>query len=175
MKLAYFDNFAFAIEGKNGAFAVNPAGKDDKLMFSIFTVKDRDIDLKGNFLSWAGEYEFGGAAVQLFALATQELAAKVVSEDVRILFLPTLPQDITEQQKEVIGTVDLLVIFVQDAAVWKKFIEEVDPKALIPVGPQAEKLLMEMGAANAQTTEEFSFTAESLPTEQTVFVKLATL
>ncbi len=173
MKLKYYGNFAFSGETKNGMFTINPSKKNETLLFSVFTGQDRDMNFDGNFLSWPGEYEFGGTAAQLFELHNKSLGVKLLTEDVRVVFLPALDKELTENDMEILGNVDVLVLEVNEVKpALKKMVEEIDPKAVIVVGTAQEKFLAEMGAGSEEAIKEFVCTTSSLPSDKTIFPKL---
>ncbi len=173
MKLSYFGDFAFAGSIKKGTFVINSGSADPSLLFNIFTKEDRDISLRGNLLTWPGEYEYGGVGVNLFLLPNKNLGAKIFTEDGRVLFLPLLDKELTEQEMEVFGDIDVLVVETGETNTFlKKMVEEIDPKAVLPVGAGTEKFLVQMGATQVDTTEEYIVDASSLPPDKTVFVKL---
>ena len=173
MKLTYYGDFAFSCATKKGTFVVNPEKKDDKLLCSIFTNPDRELVLEGNSLSCSGEFEYGGIAIQTFELPDDLLGAKVFTETVRILFLPALQKALSEEEMQVFGNVDVLVLAMPEMkAEFKKMTEEIDPKAVIPVGAGQEKFLLEMGAGQVAAENTFDCSSSKLPSDQTIFVKL---
>lgn len=173
MKLSYFNDFSFAGETKNGTFAVNPEKPNESLLFALFTGADRDMGLQDTNITWPGEYEFGEVAVKAFLIPGENMGAKMMVEGARIVFLPARENPLSEEELSILGTVDVLVVEVPEmTTTLKKVIEEIDPKAVVPVGKDREKLLVEMGAGNVENSKEFTFTASSLPADQTLFVKL---
>ena len=173
MKLTYYGDFAFACVTKKGTIALNPEKKDAELLCSVFTKPDREIELEGHFLSCPGEFEYGGVALQLFTLPGDVLGAKVFTETIRLLFLPALPRQLSEEEMEIFGNVDVLILEVPEMKnELKKMTEEIDPRAVVPVGAGQEKFLAEMGSGEVKATDKFDFTVSSLPNEETMFVKL---
>jgi hypothetical protein len=173
MKITYYGNFAFAVSSKNGVFVLNPSENDPALLFSLHTEVNRDLTQNGKVVTWPGEYEFGGTGIITFELPNKKLGAKVLTEGLRMLFLPASSQEFSEHDLEVFGDVDILVLETADQAdSLKKLIEEIDPKVVIPVGSTQEKFLGMMGGGNVQSSENFICSSSSLPVDQTQFVKL---
>lgn len=152
MEISKLQENGLLIKTKNASLAVNPflskgkispeaAGCDLALASEPFQEKER-LTGENRIFSWPGEYEVKGVAIHSFPIAEADLENQpellfvVYTEQFKICFLPKLKKELHSDLIEKIGDVDLLVFTLNgDEKVWLETLEEIEPKAILPLAP----------------------------------------
>ena len=121
-------------------------------------------------VSWPGEYDFGGVTIRALGKGETDQVNYIIStEEMRCGFLSSPLFELTEQDTEVIGDLDVLVIPAEDVKAVQLFVDEVDPRVVIPIKMKDEKTYREVVAAcggkDVEEVKEVKLKKGSLPTE----------
>ncbi len=148
-------------------------------------VKDVDISLliapedevQKGVISWPGEYDIGGVAVRGIGHDEGQKVSYVIDDgNVRIAFIATPIHEWTDHNMELLGDVDILCLPADDVKIAQKFIDEVDPRVLIPLPTKDEgtftELLKAVGAQDKEIEPEFKIKG-GLPAEGRQIVVLS--
>lgn len=165
MEITYFGHSAFKLRGKNGTVVTDPYDNKIGLSFpgvsaDIITVSHGHLDhnatsqVKGTarrtepfVISFPGEYEVGGVSV--FGLPTyhddkkgaergENTVFTIVMEELKICHLGDLGHELTNEQLEELGDVDVLLCpvgghFTIDPKTAVKVIQQIEPLYIIPM------------------------------------------
>lgn len=136
--------------------------------FSGTPAKDADLTLlaapedevKKGVISWPGEYDVGGLAVRGIGHEEGKKVSFVIDNGtVRIAFISTPLHDWEDHNLELLGDIDILCLPADDAKIAQKFIDEVDPRVLIPLPTKDEatftELLKAIGAQDKEIEKEY--------------------
>lgn len=140
-------------------------------------VKDADLSLlvspqeevtKG-VISWPGEYDVGGLSVRGIGHEEGQKVSYVVDNaDVRIAFISTPLHEWSDHNMELLGDIDIMCLPADDAKLAQKFIDEVDPRILVPLPTSDEKTFVELlkaiGAQDKEIEKEYKIKG-ALPAE----------
>lgn len=119
-------------------------------------------------ISWPGEYDYGGMTIR--GLGQNGHVSYVVSmEGMRCGFLSSPLRSWNEQEIELLGDLDVLVLPAEDAKLVQTIVEEVDPPVVIPLPGKDPKVYREVlqacGAKETALVSEVKLKKSSLPTE----------
>lgn len=123
-----------------------------------------------NTISWPGEYDYDGIAICALGNGDSEQVSYVVTaEGMRCGFISSPTREFTEADKEIIGDLDVLVVPADDVKKVQKFVEEIDPRVVIPLKTSDEKIFAEVlavcGGKDAEQVSEVKLKKSGLPTE----------
>jgi len=149
MEVSKLKDQGLLFKDKNANFVLNPLLKDGKLSadavssdFALSSEPEQDIQTygEGRFFSWPGEYEVKGVAIHAHSIAandkksTSPLLFLIYTETAKICYLPELKEELHSDLIEKIGDVDLLIFPATGSdKVWHSTIEEIEPKAILPL------------------------------------------
>lgn len=145
--------------------------------FSDGPAKGADLSLLGKpeetvekgVISWPGEYDVGGIAVRGIGHEEgQKVSYAIDDGNVRIAFIAAPLHDWEDHNIELLGDIDILCLPADDVKLAQKFIDEVDPRVLIPLPTKDEatftELLKAVGAQGKEIESEYKIKG-SLPAE----------
>jgi hypothetical protein len=153
MEITRLSDSGLSLKTKQANFALisntsKSSNFDSNLDFVLATDLFQEVEKFGQesrLFSWPGEYEVKSVAVHAI-IAEEEgksLLFVIYADDFKICVLPKLKQELHSDLIEKIGDVDLLIVNAEtDEKVLRATIEEIEPKAILPV------------SANANSTEE---------------------
>jgi L-ascorbate metabolism protein UlaG (beta-lactamase superfamily) len=215
MEITYYNHSCFKIKGKAGTLVTDPYQSDIGLTLptmsaDIVTVShdhhDHNAADKVNgtarrdkpfIVSYPGEYEVGGISVFGFPSFHDESEGKdrgkntiytIFMDDLRICHLGDLGHELTSEQLDQIGTIDILLCpvgghFTIDGKTATKVIQQLEPAIIIPMHYRTEKhkgfdevstladFLKEYGVSPAPQ-QKFTVEKKNLPEEETQLVIL---
>lgn len=130
-----------------------PDSADDKVDINLMNAPEEDV--KTGVVSWPGEYDISGVSIRGIGHDEGQRVSYVLDDGkVRMAFVSTPLHDWTDHNLELLGDVDILCIPADDAKIAQKFIDEVDPRVLIPLPTKDEKTFVELlGAVGAKDKE----------------------
>lgn len=146
------------------AFPDSPV-KDANL--SLLSAPEEEV--KKGVISWPGEYDVGGIAIRGIGHEEGQKVSYVIDDgNVRIAFISTPLHNWTDHNIELLGDVDILCLPADDVKIAQKFIDEVDPRVLIPLPTKDEatfaELLKAVGAQGKEMESEYKLKG-GLPAE----------
>lgn len=144
------------IDGKTVvSFSEGPAKDADLTLL----VSPEDEVTKG-VISWPGEYDVGGLAVRGIGHEEGQKVSYVLDNGtVRIAFISTPLHAWSDYNMELLGDIDIMCLPADDAKLAQKFIDDVDPRVLIPLPTKDEttftELLKAIGAQGKEIEKEY--------------------
>jgi len=148
------------------ASKVQSAGKEDLILLA-----HPEEDPQEGRISWPGEYDFGGVAVRGLGHGEgKDVSYVVETEGVRCAFLVSPLREFTDNELELLGDIDVLFLPADDTKIAQKMIDQIDPRALIPLPTKDEATFKEIldncGAKDKGAESEFKVKGKSsLPAE----------
>ncbi len=148
--------------------AIFPQGEALKdATLTLFSVPD--LDAPKETISWPGEYDYDGVAVQGIGHDEGKTVSYAIQVDgVRCAFLSSPLQPLNDEQLEDLGDVDVLCIPTDDPKLIQKLVDEIDPRVLIPVKTGGDdkyaEALKVCGASGVSPEKEYKIKG-SLPAE----------
>jgi hypothetical protein len=123
-----------------------------------------------NVISWPGEYDYGGMTIRGLAQNGDAHVSYVVTTDgLRCGFLSSPLGSWNEQEIELLGDLDVLVIPAENAKLVQTIVEEVDPPVVIPLPGKDPKVYKEVlqacGAKETAPVSEVKLKKGSLPSD----------
>lgn len=131
-------------------------------------VSGADISLLGSpeeevakgVISWPGEYDVGGLSVRGIGHEEGQKVSYVVDDgNVRIAFISTPLHEWSDHNMELLGDIDIMCLPADDARLAQKFIDDVDPRVLVPLPTKDEatfvELLKAIGAQDKDLEKEY--------------------
>jgi hypothetical protein len=152
MEISLLSDRGLYFQGKDGTFAINPFDQKGQLDFAgkkpdflLVGEKLKEIpELEENnprLFSWPGEMEMKGIAVEAHLQYPEHSALCFIIhlDHLRICYLSEIKEAIHSDLVEKIGDIDLLIFPMgnQDKYI-HDLIEEVEPKAILPLNSAAE-------------------------------------
>jgi len=121
-------------------------------------------------ISWPGEYDYDGIAIRAMGNGESDQVSYIITaEGMRCGFISSPMREFTEEEEEVIGDLDVLVVPADDVKKVQKLVEEVDPRVVIPLKTSDEKVFAEVlaacGGKDAEKVSEVKLKKSGLPTE----------
>lgn len=210
MNISWYGHRCFRIEAKEGSVLIDPFGKDvglraprikdDVVLITTGGQASRaglsEMNPETFVITGPGEYERKGISihgVQAYGDktggSTQGLTTlyRIVAEDISVCHLGALGQDqLTDEQIELIGDVDILMVpvgdkEVLDAKAAAAIVNEIEPKIIIPMqykvpglaldADGVEKFVKELGLT-PEKTDKLRIANKTLPVEETKLVIL---
>jgi len=152
---------------------INPL-REEKAEVLLLTSKDNKIrTTKGEsfIIEGPGEYEVKEVFIQGIA-SSQNTIYVFEAEGIRFCHLGDLGQkELTDEQLEKIGQIDILMISTGDEA--QKIIGQIEPKIVIPMNYEnVAKFLKTMGKNSVVAQDKFVVKASTLPTDAMEIVVL---
>lgn len=137
---------------------VFPEKADPKATISLLGAPEEDTP-KG-VISWPGEYDIRGVSIRGIGHQEGQKVSYVVSTDtVRMAFLCSPLQELTDVELEQMGDIAVLCLPTDDAKIAQKIIDEIDPRVLIPLPTKDEKtfeeVLKAVGAVGKEIQSEW--------------------
>jgi L-ascorbate metabolism protein UlaG (beta-lactamase superfamily) len=198
MNITWYGHRCVRLEAKEGSILVDPFGKDapgrgpklndDLILISpavapvgvLEQIPDETLVIRN-----PGEYERKGIAVRGIQAWQDTQQGKelglatiytVVADEMIVCHLGGMGQEkLTDEQSELIGDPDILIIPIGQGALDAKAAAElathIEPKIIIPVGDGVEKFIKEIGLT-PQKADTFRIAKKQLPTDQTLLVVL---
>ncbi len=144
--------------------SVFPEKTDPKIDISLLPHPEED-PAEGT-ISWPGEYDFDGLAVRGIGHGEGDKVSYVIDvDDVRCAFLATPLEELTDHTIELLGDVDILFLPADNAKMAQKIIDQLDPRALIPLQTKDKdtfkELLDKCGASGKSAESEFKIKGRS--------------
>lgn len=144
-----------------------PSKADEKANISLLGSPEEEV--KPGVVSWPGEYDIGGMAIRGIGHDEGQRVSYVIDDGkVRIAFLTSPLHDWSDHNLELLGDVDILCIPADDAKIAQKFIDEVDPRVLVPLPTKDESTFVELlkivGAQDKEIEKEYKLKG-GLPSE----------
>ena len=141
--------------------------KEEKADVLLLSNKDNKIKTtKGEsfLIEGPGEYEVKEVFIQGIA-SSQDTIYVLEAEEIRFCYLGDLGQkELTDEQLERIGQVDILMIFAGDDV--QKIIGQIEPKIVIPMGYEnVSKFLKTMGKPSITPQDKYVVKSSALPKE----------
>lgn len=122
-----------------------------------------------NVISWPGEYDDDGISIRALARGSDQMNYIVTVEGVRLGFLSSPLPEFTEEDEEIIGDLDVLVLPAEDPKKAQKLVEDIDPRIVIPLKMTDGKIFTDVlaacGGKEAAEVEELKLKQGSLPSE----------
>ena len=128
-----------------------------------------------SIISWPGEYDYGGMTIRGLGDPStssgggSHVSYVVTTEGLRCGFLSSPLGSWNEQEIELLGDLDVLVLPAEDAKLVQTIVEEVDPPVVIPLPGKDPKVYREVlqacGAKEVAPVSEVKLKKSSLPTE----------
>lgn len=180
MKIQFFGNSSFLVEGKSAKVAFDPANKKLEKVDITTSSTGEEISLEAKkLLTLPGEYEISGVLVRgFYTHGNTNTVFKIALDDIVIAHfgnLPGIPKaDFFDRLGE---NVDIALLTLRDdfdAKSAKDFLEKVDPRMVIFGGSSAVyPRIVELFNAKILPEAEMSVSRSSLPSETTEFVILS--
>ena len=96
-------------------------------------------------ISWPGEYDYGGVAVRGIGHGEGDRVSYVVEvDDIRCVFLSSPLEEPSDYMLELLGDVDILFLPADDAKLAQKIIDQLDPRALVPLQTKDKETFSEL-------------------------------
>jgi len=145
---------------------INPL-KEEKADILLLTKDDNKVrTTKGEsfIVDGPGEYEVKGVFIQGIA-SSKNIIYVLEAEEMKFCHLGDLGQkQLTDEQLEKIGQIDVLMIFAGEDA--QKIIGQVEPKIVIPMDYEnVSKFLKTMGKPSVAAVDKFVVKSSALPKE----------
>lgn len=208
MEITWYGYNSFGLKTKSGSLVVDPYANAVGLKFPsvkanvvvVSSESDKNINAEAvggepKVLTWPGEYEVAGIAITALELtaaaegkkaeAKRSMIYSFDADGLKVCYISDFSIPVTDELMESIGDVDILVVPVKgNLEEIHKMIEEIEPRAVVPVGYETDGLKVDAGnldaflkktGAPAKTpVEKFSVNSRNdLPQEKTEFVILA--
>ncbi|KKR46649.1 MAG: hypothetical protein UT82_C0009G0013 [Parcubacteria group bacterium GW2011_GWB1_40_14] len=203
MNIIWYGNFCFGIEtrergeeAKSMVFFPNDKtsrshAMEERAAIIVTSAKSSakaKDDVSAFLIDGPGEYELAGFiiyAIPIASLGKFSAAVKVFAENMRLLWLPTLPSKVfSEKEIDQLGEIDILLLPLNQEKGEKyppapaeeavKLMNEIEPRITIPFAREektVKSFLDEAGVKNVQPLEKFSVKQKDLP-EETQIVQL---
>ena len=144
-----------------------PNAADKEANISLLGAPEEEV--KRGVVSWPGEYDIGGIAIRGIGHDEGQRVSYVLDDGkVRIAFLSAPLHDWSDHNMQLLGDVDILCIPADDAKIAQKFIDEVDPRVLVPLPTKDEAVFVELlkivGAQDKEIESEYKLKG-GLPVE----------
>lgn len=124
-------------------------------------------DPRDGVISWPGEYDIEGIAIRGVGHADGAQVSYVIEfEGTRCAFLSSPLHEWADQELELLGNIDVLVVPGDDAKLVQKLVDEIDPRILFPVlsnEKEYDEVLKVVGAKGAEPVSEYK--VKGLPSE----------
>jgi hypothetical protein len=149
MEISKLKDQGLLIKTKSGNLAINPAVKAGKLPAELsgcdfILSSDPELNLDKledkRVFSWPGEYEIKGIAVHARPVSIYNNNQKspllfvIFSDEEKCCYIPEITEKLSSELIEVIGDVDVLMFPAHgDEKLWHSTIEEIEPKAILPI------------------------------------------
>lgn len=164
------NNFFIVTKSINAALE-HMAPKADVVMFSA-PQKDKVNKVDGVVVfDSAGEYEVKNCMIDAISLGLGITSYSILSEGIRLAYLPSADDVLTDAQIEAFASVDILLIPVagEKASGTIKIIGQIEPKVIVPHSYSPEELKMltdELGREQEKTAKLKIAKKELTETEQ---------
>lgn len=164
------NNFFIVTKSINAALE-HMAPKADVVMFSA-PQKDKVNKVDGVVVfDSAGEYEVKNCMIDAIAIVSGVTAYSILSEGIRLAYLPSADEVLTDAQIEAFASVDILLIPIsgEKASSTIKIIGQIEPKVVVPHSYSQEELKMligELGQEQEKTAKLKVAKKELVETEQ---------
>lgn len=180
MEISLLSDRGLYFQGKDGVFAINPFNEKDQLDFAgkkpdflLVSEKLKEIpELEENnprLFSWPGEMEMKGIAVDAHLQYEDKNALCFIIniDHLRICYLSDIKDAVHSDLVEKIGDIDLLIFpmgnqekFIHD------LIEEVEPKAILPLNSSSEPVshhafFSKIGLTTPEISKSIKFNSKS--------------
>lgn len=170
-KITYAGQSCFQIEVSNSrdheAYVVINPLKEERADILLLASKDNKIKTtKGEsfIINGPGEYEIKQVFIQGIP-TSKDIIYILEAEDIRFCHLGNLEQkELTDEQVDKIGAIDVLMISVVDEA--PKIIGQIEPKIVIPMDYEnVSKFLKTMGKPSIVAVDKLTVKTSTLPKE----------
>jgi len=146
------------------AFPKEVSGKTD-----ITLLGSPEEEVATGTVSWPGEYDIKGVAIRGIGHDEGQRVSFVLDDSkVRIAFVSSPLHVWSDYNLQLLGDVDILCLPADDAKIAHKFIDEVDPRILIPLPTSDEATFIELlkivGAQDKEIEAEYKLKG-GLPVE----------
>jgi L-ascorbate metabolism protein UlaG (beta-lactamase superfamily) len=194
MQITFHGNSCFHLKEGDFVAVADPSDGFQDPKMKVVTLSRPSMVYKtapaeAKIFNWPGEYETGGNHFVGIASFHDVKESEKQEENtlfrmeiggLRLCHLGALGTKLTPEQLESVGDVDILFIPIGldgtiDAKKAKEVIEQVEPRVMIPMMFNEEKLtafLKEMGAVTAERLDQFTVKRSELPEEMSKVVVL---
>jgi L-ascorbate metabolism protein UlaG (beta-lactamase superfamily) len=180
MKIQFFGNSSFLVEGKSAKVAFDPVDlKTEKLDIAMNSKGEEPAVEAKKILTLPGEYDISDVLVRGFHIHEgKNTVFKITIEDVVIAHFGDLPSIPKATFFDALGeNVDVALLTLRegfDAKSAKEFLEKVDPRMVIFGGDAAAfPKIVELFNAKILPESDVSVSRTNLPSEATNFVILS--
>jgi len=209
MNISWYGHRCFRIEAKEGSVLIDPFGKEvglrsprvkDDIVLFTGTGSTRsglsEMNPEAFLITGPGEYERKGITIHGVKAYGDKVDGtkqglttlyRIVAEEISVCHLGALGQEqLTDEQIELIGDVDILMVpvgnkEVLDAKAAAAIVNEIEPKIIIPMqfkvpgltldSDGVEKFIKEMGLT-PEKTDRLRISHKTLPVEETKLIIL---
>lgn len=124
---------------------------------------------KSRVIDWPGEYELGSWHFKSIDVGNQRCLITVRIEELKLTHLGK-SKDLTEEQIDKLGDIDVLILEVGEEAMdlktAEKIVKDIDPRSVIPLGKEATSLIKALGAETEESVK-LKISKSSLPLDKT--------
>ncbi len=180
MKIQFFGNSSFLIEGKTAKVAFDPVDKKIGKVDVVMSSKGEDLDMETKkVLNLPGEYDISNVLVRgFYTHNNKNIVFKITMEDVVMAHFGDLPAMSNGAFFDVLGeNVDIAFLTLRegfDVKSAKEFLEKVDPRMVVFGGDTTVfPKIVELFNAKILPESEVSVSRASLPSDATNCVILS--
>ena len=155
----------------NGGKKVSVFPGKDTIKADLALLKNPEEEPGNGTISWPGEYDYDGVAVRGIGHGEGDKVSYTVEADgVRMAFLSSPLEELSDHQLEIIGDIDILFLPADSASLAQKLIDQIEPRALIPLPSEDQDIFVEIlkncGAQGKEPQDEYKIKGKgSLPAE----------
>lgn len=185
MEVSYFGNNCVRLSGKQVVLLCDPAksgqpGGDVKGSIDATLLTrpaEQSVKTGGMLFDGPGEYEIKGSMISGVAGSDENTLYAVTIDGVRVGVLGSLAAELTNEQIEALGGIDVLVLALNGGAAElktdtaTKIISQLEPKYVLPINydGKLDEFLKEVGSS-PEPQSKLKVAAKDLPLETTVAV-----
>lgn len=120
-------------------------------------------------ISWPGEYDYSGVAIRGVGHDSWKSVSYIVTIDgMRCGVLASPLEEWNDEDIELLGDLDILMVPAEDAKKVQKIIDEVDPRVVIPLKTNDKtwsEVVSACGGKGAEEVKDVKIKKSTLPTE----------
>lgn len=185
MEIIKLRESCFKIKGKKATMLVDPtcelknlrahivicASKNERSEF-LFSSTTSEIKVKGEPVTIFGPGEYEIKQARIFGFREKgETVYKIEMDGLSILYLNRLPEKISEDKIERLGSVEILILPVSCGKAASFLVSQVDPLIVLPTRKEGlEEFLKEEEIEKVEKVSKLTITKEDLPEERRVVV-----
>lgn len=183
MEVTKLKDQGLLIKTKSANFVINPDLKGGKLPsdaansdFALSTEPEIEMQTYGEssrLFSWPGEYEVKSIAIHAHPISPNDkktanpILFVIYTDTAKICYIPEIKEELHSDLIEKIGDVDLLIFpAVGSDKIWHSTIEEIEPKAFLPLsvgdkGVSMDAFLSKIGLTKPAEESKISVKSKS--------------